>query len=101
MDPLPDADRPEGEPAEGVPVHWHPDVLLMRHPEWVATVDRFRTGARREISARDWERLTYREIEAVLVMRGAHQRAEIREIERRRRELTDGTGPSLAGQGTG
>ena len=73
-DPIPGDD----EERDGTPVYWHPDVLLLRQPDLVGTVDRWRTGARRTINAEDWERLTYREIEAVLVMAGAQTREEAR-----------------------
>lgn len=81
MDPLPPEHRPEGEGSEGVAVYWHPDVLLLRHPECVGVVDRWRTGARREVSAADWYTLTHWEIEAVLELSAAHARAERRRID--------------------
>lgn len=90
MDPLPDAQRPPDESAEGVPVFWHPDVLLLRYPELAATVDRWRTGARRTIDAAAHETLTNWEIEAVLVMASAQNRAEMRRLEAMKREHADG-----------
>jgi hypothetical protein len=66
-------------------------VLLLRHPDLVGTVDRFRTGARRDIDARAWEELTHREIESVLVMAAAREREETREIERRNRVNANGS----------
>lgn len=87
-----EAYRPEGEDEKGIPVHQHPDVLLLNNPQLVGTVDRFRTGARREIDAHAWETLTHREIESVLVMANAASREEVREQEdlRRRLEHPDG-----------
>ena len=89
--------RPEGEAAEGVAVYWHPDVLLLRHPECVGVVDRWRTGARREVSAADWYALTHWEIEAVLEMSAANARAERRRID----DYARRNGPDHARQGAG
>ena len=94
---MPDGERPDGEDAKGVAVYWHPDVLMLRHPECVGVVDRWRTGARREVSAADWYTLTHWEIEAVLELSAAHARAERRRID----EYADRIGQGHSRQGTG
>jgi hypothetical protein len=76
---------------DDVPVHFHPDLLLLRHPEIAATVDRWRTGARRSISLEDYERLTFWETEAVLIMKAAHDRAEAKRLEALRDEYANRT----------
>ena len=76
---------------DGVEVHFHPDILLLRHPEIAATVDRWRAGARRSISLEDYERLTFWETEAVLIMAGARDRHEAKRLEALRDEYANRT----------
>lgn len=97
---MPPEQRPEGEDEKGVGVHWHPDVLLLRHPEAALVVDWWRTGARREVDATAYETLTHYVIEQVLTMMGAHNRAEIRRL-KEVREHPGSSGQGHAGQGQG
>lgn len=101
VDPMPPEQRPAGEGADGVAVHWHPDVLLLRHPEAALVVDWWRTGARRAIDAQAYETLTHFVIEQVLTMAGAHNRAEARRWEEMRRDGAGGSGQGQPRQGAG
>jgi len=76
VDPMPVDQRQDGEPAEGIAVRRHPDLMLMLRAWAYDLVDRFRCGRFESISDSAWSRLSYFESEAVLTMCSARGRAE-------------------------
>lgn len=81
VDPMPEDERPEGEDPRGIQLRRHPEMLIRQHPELAGVLDRWRTGARRAISAKDWWTLSSWEIDCVLIMGGAFERERERELE--------------------
>lgn len=78
LDPIPGVD-------EGVPVYQHPELLLAQSPALWRVVHEYRTCAGdRDLTRRDYRRRSAWWVDAWLTMRGAHQREEMRELERRR-----------------
>lgn len=74
----------------GVAVFEHPEISLLGEPRLVAFLDRWRTGARRRVKAKDYDRLPSFEVELLLIAQAAHRREEGREIERLRKKGASG-----------
>ena len=85
VDPIEkDAERPSDETAKGVEVRIFPGLMLNQDPELWDIVDRFRCGVTKDLTHQEFDELSAWQIEAWLVMRGANNREELREMKRSR-----------------